>query len=91
MNWLTSILVSASPNSPPAHGLYTGIFGLLLLIPTVIVYLKRFHDRDKSGWWVLIGLIPIIDMLSSPQAKALLAGVAAMLVKRFMQGSSRTA
>ena len=33
---------------------------------------------------------PIIDMLSSPQAKAVLAGIAAMLVKRVMQGS-RTA
>jgi len=37
------------------------------------------------------GSNPIIDMLSSPQAKAVLAGIAAMLVKRFMQGSSRTA
>jgi hypothetical protein len=33
----------------------------------------------------------IFDMLASPQAKALLAGVAAMVVKRVMQGSSRTA
>jgi hypothetical protein len=30
---------------------------------------------------------PIIDMLSSPQAKAVLAGIAAMVVKRVMQGS----
>ena len=44
-------------------GLCTGIFGLLSLIPTVIVYIKRFHDRDKSGWWVLIGLIPIIGAI----------------------------
>jgi uncharacterized membrane protein YhaH (DUF805 family) len=41
-------------------GLFSGIFGLLVLIPAIIVYIKRFHDRDKSGWWVLIGLIPII-------------------------------
>jgi hypothetical protein len=34
---------------------------------------------------------PIIDMLASPQAKAVLAGIAAMVVKRVMQGSSRTA
>ena len=34
---------------------------------------------------------PIIDMLASPQAKAVLAGIAAMVVKRIMQGSSRTA
>jgi uncharacterized membrane protein YhaH (DUF805 family) len=41
-------------------GLYSGIFALLVLIPAIIVYIKRFHDRDKSGWWVLIGLIPVI-------------------------------
>jgi hypothetical protein len=34
---------------------------------------------------------PIIDMLGSPQAKAVLAGIAAMMIKRVMQGSSRTA
>ena len=37
------------------------------------------------------GSNPIIDMLSSPQAKAVLAGIAAMVVKRVTQGSSRTA
>jgi uncharacterized membrane protein YhaH (DUF805 family) len=44
-------------------GLFSGIFGLLSLIPAIIVYIKRFHDRDKSGWWVLIGLIPLIGPL----------------------------
>jgi len=34
---------------------------------------------------------PIIDIPASPQAKAVLAGIAAMVVKRVMQGSSRTA
>jgi len=34
---------------------------------------------------------PIMDMLASPQAKAVLAGIAAMVVKRVMQGSSRAA
>ena len=34
---------------------------------------------------------PIIDILASPQAKAVLAGIAAMVVKRVMQGASRTA
>ena len=32
------------------------IFALLLM--RFIVEIKRWHDRDKSGWWVLIGLIP---------------------------------
>ena len=34
---------------------------------------------------------PITDMLSSPMAKAVLAGITAMVVKRVMQGASRTA
>ena len=37
------------------------------------------------------GSSPITDMLTSPMAKAVLAGIAAMVVKRVMQGSSRTA
>ena len=37
------------------------------------------------------GSNPITDMLKSPQAKAVLAGIAAMVVKSVMQGSSRTA
>jgi uncharacterized membrane protein YhaH (DUF805 family) len=24
------------------------------------VYAKRWHDRDKSGWWTLIALVPVI-------------------------------
>ncbi|TWT96445.1 DUF805 domain-containing protein [Neorhodopirellula pilleata] len=26
----------------------------------IIVQIKRWHDRDKSGWWVLINAIPIL-------------------------------
>ena len=44
-------------------GLFSGIFALVSLIPSLIVYIKRFHDRDKSGWWVLIALIPIIGAI----------------------------
>jgi uncharacterized membrane protein YhaH (DUF805 family) len=44
-------------------GLFSGLFALLVLIPTIIVHIKRFHDRDKSGWWVLIGIIPILGAI----------------------------
>jgi uncharacterized membrane protein YhaH (DUF805 family) len=39
------------------------ILFLLLLWPSICLYAKRWHDRDKSGWWSLIGLIPIIGGL----------------------------
>jgi uncharacterized membrane protein YhaH (DUF805 family) len=38
--------------------------GVLLLLPMVwpafAVTIKRWHDRDKSGWWILINLIPVV-------------------------------
>ena len=49
----------------PGIGLFSGIFAILSLIPAIIVHIKRFHDRDKSGWWVLIGFIPIIGAIGS--------------------------
>jgi uncharacterized membrane protein YhaH (DUF805 family) len=48
-----------------------GFLIFLLVIPILIVAVwaslavsvKRWHDRDKSGWWVLIGLIPIVGSI----------------------------
>ena len=36
---------------------------LLLLWPTLAVSVKRWHDRGKSGWWVLVALIPVVGWL----------------------------
>jgi uncharacterized membrane protein YhaH (DUF805 family) len=40
-----------------------GILILLTLWPALAMYTKRWHDRDKSGWWSLIILIPIIGSI----------------------------
>jgi uncharacterized membrane protein YhaH (DUF805 family) len=39
------------------------ITSLLLLLPSLTVMIRRLHDVDKSGWWVLILLLPIIGLL----------------------------
>jgi uncharacterized membrane protein YhaH (DUF805 family) len=48
----------------PKFGLLSGpisfVIGLALLYCSLAVYAKRWHDRDKSGWWSLILLIPFI-------------------------------
>ena len=36
------------------------IFALGIIIPSIAVQVRRFHDQDKSGWFVLIGLIPYL-------------------------------
>jgi uncharacterized membrane protein YhaH (DUF805 family) len=40
-----------------------GICVFLLSLIAIIVQVKRWHDRDKSGWWVLINFIPLVGPL----------------------------
>ncbi|WP_103918034.1 DUF805 domain-containing protein [Alcanivorax sp.] len=37
---------------------YFWIAYLVAAYPAIMVQIKRWHDRDKSGWWCLINLIP---------------------------------
>ena len=44
-------------------GLLGGIYGLAVLIPSIAVSVRRLHDIDRTGWWVLIGLVPVIGTI----------------------------
>ena len=43
-----------------AVGLLTGIFALAMVIPWISVGIRRLHDTDRSGWWLLVNLVPLI-------------------------------
>ncbi len=36
---------------------------LIFLWPSLAIYAKRWHDRDKSAWWTLIAFIPIVGQI----------------------------
>lgn len=38
----------------------TFVLALGLLLPTLGVTVRRLHDTNRSGWWVLIGFIPLV-------------------------------
>ncbi len=44
-------------------GILSGIFWLATLIPAIAVAIRRLHDTDRSGWWVLLGLIPLVGLV----------------------------
>lgn len=50
---------SMSTNTP----ILSGLFSLAVLIPNLAVGARRLHDTDRSGWWLLIGLIPLIGFI----------------------------
>ena len=39
------------------------IVSLALLLPSLAVAARRMHDIDRSGWWILIVLIPVIGWI----------------------------
>jgi uncharacterized membrane protein YhaH (DUF805 family) len=41
----------------------SSIVAVVLLYPSLAVATKRWHDRDKSGWWSLILLIPLAGVI----------------------------
>jgi uncharacterized membrane protein YhaH (DUF805 family) len=49
------------------YGLGTGflnmVYSLAVLLPSLAVGARRLHDIGRSGWWQLLGLIPIIGTI----------------------------
>lgn len=41
----------------------SGLYGLVMIIPTISVTARRLHDTNKSGWWQLLDLIPFVGFL----------------------------
>lgn len=44
-------------------GLLSTVFVLALLLPNLAVGVRRLHDTGRSGWWLLIGMIPLLGLV----------------------------
>jgi uncharacterized membrane protein YhaH (DUF805 family) len=39
------------------------LYSLAVLVPSLAVTVRRLHDTDRSGWWILISLIPLVGAI----------------------------
>lgn len=44
-------------------GIIIGIYSLAIIVPSLAVTIRRFHDQDKSGWMFLLAFIPAVGGL----------------------------
>ena len=44
-------------------GLVNMLGSLVLILPSLAVAVRRMHDTGRSGWWLLIGFIPIVGWI----------------------------
>lgn len=47
-----------------AFGILSVLFSLLVLVPSIALTVRRLHDFDASGWFILIGFIPVIGLIA---------------------------
>ncbi|ADB30413.1 protein of unknown function DUF805 [Kribbella flavida DSM 17836] len=48
---------------PLPIGPIEGVYTVLVLLPTLAVTVRRLHDTDRSGAWLLLYLVPVIGWL----------------------------
>jgi len=56
-------IAAGTANLDSGSGVFQGIYSLAVLIPGLAVGVRRLHDVGKSGWMLLIALIPIIGAI----------------------------
>jgi uncharacterized membrane protein YhaH (DUF805 family) len=68
--FIAAIVLSIIERIAGLSGMVGGVYGPLttillfgVIIPSIAVQVRRFHDQDKSGWFVLLSLIPFIGAI----------------------------
>ena len=61
--YLVNPILGMTPSEALGGGFAQMAFALALLIPSIAIGVRRLHDINMSGWWLLIGLIPILGGL----------------------------
>lgn len=60
---LSFVDMAAFNGGPEGVGVFSAIFSLALLLPSISVGVRRLHDTDRSGWWVWIALVPLVGWI----------------------------
>jgi uncharacterized membrane protein YhaH (DUF805 family) len=57
--YIATEIVDAVINTP----VFTALAVIGLFLPSLAVLVRRLHDTDRSGWWVLISFVPFVGSI----------------------------
>lgn len=63
INVIISIVLTIVETITDIAPFLTVLYSLFVLLPSLAVTVRRLHDTGRSGWWVLISLIPLIGSI----------------------------
>ena len=61
--YLLIVVAAALLDGVLGMGLISALVTLAHLVPSITVGVRRLHDIDRSGWWLLIALLPLIGWI----------------------------
>lgn len=62
-SFVLSILISIADSILVTGGVLSGLLALAMFIPHISITVRRLHDIDKCGWWILFYLIPVVGWI----------------------------
>lgn len=58
-----AVVIDNAIGSGEPSGVVSGLYSLAVVIPSIAVTVRRLHDVGKSGWWILIAIVPLIGSI----------------------------
>ncbi|MFE0642467.1 DUF805 domain-containing protein [Streptomyces sp. NPDC058877] len=62
-NLIAALVISLIDSAIGTSPLLYGVYALAVFLPGLGVSIRRLHDTGRSGWWLLIGLIPLVGLI----------------------------
>ena len=59
-NFLAAVVLAIVEYSLGLESILSVLYSLAILLPSLAVAVRRLHDTGRSGWWILINLVPIV-------------------------------
>ena len=63
INFAIYILLAVGEGMINLTYLFSSIFVLVVLLPSIAVSVRRLHDTGKSGWWLLLAGLPVLGAI----------------------------
>ena len=63
VNFIIAIVLNVLASQASIFSILAVIYSLATLIPGIAVAIRRLHDTNRSGWWLLIAFVPLIGAI----------------------------
>ncbi len=61
--WFCLFIIAGSVITSIISHTLSGLFSLVVLVPSIAAAARRLHDTGRSGWWQLIAFVPVVGLI----------------------------